>query len=152
MIAFRPVTPDLTDYDTLLRESLSEGHVMLQRLQENWLNGANLFANPGEILLGAFDGAALLGVCGRNIDPYSDDPRAGRVRHLYVARSGRNLGVGRGLVMAIAEDAKICFDHLNARAPETAFGFYERLGFKRIENDPFVTHRLNLNQCVPSGS
>ncbi|MET0531413.1 MAG: GNAT family N-acetyltransferase [Microvirga sp.] len=152
MISFRPVTPDLECYDALLRESLSEGHAMLQRLGENWLNGTNRFSKPGEILLGAFDGAALLGVCGRNIDPYGDDPGAGRVRHLYVARSGRKFGVGRGLVIAIAEDAKTAFNHLNARAPKPAFGFYERLGFKRIENDPFVTHRLNLTQRISGGS
>lgn len=144
MFAFRPASPDTPGYDALLRESLGEGHAMLRRLQENWLSGANRFSQPGEILLGAFDGDTLIGICGRNADPYAANPRAGRVRHLYVRRLDRKLGTGRGLVMAIAGDAKRFFDHLNARAPESAFPFYERLGFVRIDNDPSVTHRLLL--------
>ncbi len=149
MFAFQPAFPDTPGYDALLRESLDEGHAMLQRLQGNWLNGTNRFSRPGEMLLGAFDGAALVGICGRNIDPYDGNSRAGRVRHLYVPRSGRMLGIGRGLVMAIAEDARQFFDHLNARAPKTAFGFYEHLGFERVGDDPFVTHRLSLVKSDP---
>lgn len=149
MIAFGPITPGADGYDALERESIREGHGMLRRLRENWLEGTNRFSKPGEILLGAFDGAILLGVCGRNVDPYGNDPRAGRVRHLYVAPSFRRLGVGRALMSAITEDAGKAFDHLNTRAPEAAFGFYEHLGFVRIENDPFVTHRLNLLPRAP---
>ncbi|MCG7392802.1 GNAT family N-acetyltransferase [Microvirga sp. ACRRW] len=144
MFSFQPLTPDTDGFDALLHESLSEGHGMLQRLQENWRNGTNRFLRPGEILLGAFDGRSLIGICGRNIDPYSDNPKAGRVRHLYVARSGRRQGAGYLLVTAIIDGATPSFDHLNARAPESAFPFYERLGFTRVEADPFVTHRLRL--------
>jgi GNAT superfamily N-acetyltransferase len=144
MIAFRPVTPATQGYPELLRESLTDGHAMLQRLQDNWRNGTNLFSNPGEILIGAFDGSRLLGLCGRNIDPYEGNPRTGRVRHLYVARSGRFQGVGRLLVKTLAEGAEPFFDHLNARAPEAAFGFYEHLGFECVEDEPTVTHRLHL--------
>ncbi|SCY46667.1 GNAT family N-acetyltransferase [Microvirga guangxiensis] len=144
MFAFQPITPDTEGFDALLRASLSENHGMLQRLQENWRNGANRFSRPGETLLGAFDGRSLVGICGRNIDPYTGNPKAGRVRHLYVAPPGRRQGIGRMLVTAIAECAVPFFGHLNARAPEFAFPFYERLGFSRIENDPYVTHRLRL--------
>ena len=144
MIAFQLANPDSEGFDALLRESLSEGHVMLQRLQDNWYNGTNRFSRPGEVLIGALDGSRLLGLCGRNIDPYEDNPQAGRVRHLYVAQSHRHRGIGRLLVSSIVEGATAFFDHLNARAPQSAFAFYERLGFVRIANDPFVTHRLDL--------
>jgi len=145
MFVFQPVTPGTAGFEALLRESRDEGHAMLQRLAENWHNGTNRFSKPGEILLGALDGRTLIGICGRNVDPYAGNPRAARIRHLYVARTGRRQGIGRLLVNAVAEHARPFFDHLNARAPEAAFGFYERLGFARIDNDPFVTHRLRLD-------
>jgi GNAT superfamily N-acetyltransferase len=144
MLALRPVTPEREGYVPLLRESLSQGHAMLRRLRENWEHGTNRFSRPGEVLRGAFDGSALVGICGRNIDPYADDPRAGRVRHLYVTRTGRGRGIGRLLVESIARDAGPFFTHLDTRAPREAFGFYESLGFVRIGNDPNVTHRLFL--------
>lgn len=144
MITFGPVTPETEGFDALLRESLADGHHMLRRLRDNWRSGANRFDRPGETLTGAFEGAVLLGICGRNIDPYENDPQAGRVRHLYVAQAGRRQGLGRALVSDIIDGAAPFFDHLNARAPESAFPFYERLGFVRIDNNPSVTHRLRL--------
>ncbi len=144
MFVFEPISPDTEGFDALLRESLSEKHGMLQRLQENWQNGTNRFSKPGEILLGAFDSQRLIGICGRNIDPYTEDPKSGRIRHLYVAPSGRRQGIGRLLVTAIVDGASPPFEHLNARAPESAFPFYESLGFTRIESNPFVTHCLRL--------
>jgi GNAT superfamily N-acetyltransferase len=144
MFSFQSITPAIDGYDALLQESLSEGHAMLQRLRENWLNGTNRFSKAGEMLIGAFDGANLIGICGRNIDPYVEDSRTGRVRHLYVVRNARCHGAGRLLIDAIIDDAASFFDCLNARAPQTAFAFYECLGFTRVENDPFVTHRLSL--------
>jgi len=145
MFVFQPVTPDTAGFEALLRESRDEGHAMLQRLEENWLNGTNRFSKPGETLIGVFDGASLMGICGRTIDPYVGDSRAGRVRHLYITQGSRLRGIGRLLVAAIIDGALPFFNHLNARAPETAFRFYERLGFARVDNDPFVTHRLRLD-------
>jgi len=115
---------------------------MLRRLDENWRNGTNTFSRPGELLLCAHSGSELVGLCGRNIDPYARDARAGRVRHLYVRRSHRGQGVGRLLVQAVAHDAGRYFDYLNTRAPREAFPFYESLGFERVADDPTVTHRL----------
>lgn len=143
MFSFQPITPAADGYDALLRESLDEGHAMLGRLRENWLNGTNRFSGTGETLIGAFHGPHLIGVCGRNLDPYAGDSRMGRVRHLYVAQSARRHGAGRLLVTAIIDGAVPFFDTLDARAPQTAFGFYERLGFTRVEA-PFATHRLRL--------
>lgn len=62
---------------------------MLQRLHDNWENGANRFDQNGEILIAGFINGELAGVCGRNIDPYGADAAQGRVRHLYVAQRFR---------------------------------------------------------------
>ncbi|MBO9587274.1 GNAT family N-acetyltransferase [Devosia sp.] len=117
---------------------------MVLRLAENWANGSNRFIRPGEIMLGAWSGDVLVGACGRNVDPYDPHPRAGRVRHLYVAQRARRDGVGRALILAIGEGASEHFDYLNTNAPETAFAFYERVGFVRLERGGHATHRLML--------
>lgn len=144
MYDLHPATPDIDGYGALLQESLSEGHAMLRRLEENWRNGTSTFSRPGETLLCALHGSTLAGICGRNVDPYAQDEKAGRVRHLYVRRDHRGRGVGRLLVQAVILDAGRHFGHLNVRAPHEAFRFYERLGFRRVENDPTVTHRLHV--------
>ena len=116
---------------------------MLLRFLENWQSGANRFDRPGEIMLGAWRGERLAGTAGRNVDPYDGNPRAGRVRHLYVAGDERRHGVGRQLILAIVSEARNWFDYLNTNAPETAFAFYESLGFVRHKVE-HVTHRLML--------
>lgn len=144
MYELRRITPDTDGFATLLRESLSEGRQMLRRLDENWRSGVNTFSRRGEILLGAFCGLELVGVCGRNVDPYAGDAKSGRVRHLYVRPDRRRHGAGRLLVGEIARSAADFFDRLQLRAPEDAFRFYESLGFARVPGEDTVTHRLLL--------
>jgi GNAT superfamily N-acetyltransferase len=143
-MVLEPVTPDSQGFDQLRTASEAEGHRMLMRFVENWRAGTNRFRRPGEIMLGLRRDGALLGVCGRNIDPYDTHPRAGRVRQLYVDPSARGQGVGRELIDAIRTDAAVSFDYLNTNAPETAFAFYERLGFRRLQDVAHMTHRLTL--------
>jgi len=115
---------------------------MLRRLEENWLRGENRFNAPGEKLLGAFLGGKLVGVCGLNRDPFSQQPRAGRIRHLYVSEKCRGLGIGKQLLTVVMADASIWFDFLNAHAPDAVHGFYHRAGFSPVVDEPRVTHRL----------
>ena len=143
MIRLAAFDPGAAGFSALLEESRSEGHRMVLRLAENWANGSNRFTRPGEIMLSAWAGERLAGICGRNIDPYDPGPRAGRVRHLYVAQDARRDGVGRLLISAIANGAAEYFDYLNTNAPETAFAFYKRMGFVPL-NAPHVTNRLML--------
>lgn len=145
MLGLAPVTPDTSGFERLLAESIAQEHRMLLRFEENWRSGVNVFGRHGEIMLGAWIGETLAGVCGRNIDPYDPSPRAGRVRHLYVAADNRREGVGRLLIGAILEDAATYFDYLNTNAPQPAFPFYERLGFKRLDQT-YATHRIMLAQ------
>lgn len=118
MYDLRHVTPDVDGFAALLQQSLAEGHGMLRRLEENWRLETNTFSRSGEILVGVLSGNALVGICGRNIDPYAGDERTGRVRHLYVQGHHRRHGTGRLLIEAISSDAARYFDHLNARTAE----------------------------------
>ena len=92
-------------------------------------------------MLAAWQGEVLAGVGGLNVDPYVQERREGRVRHVYVSAAHRRQGVGRLLVEAIVARARLNFPVLNLRAPEEAFAFYEALGFKRVEGEEFMTHR-----------
>ena len=82
-------TPDDPGFLALRSESLAQHFNMLRRLAENWQSGKNRFNAPGETLLGAFVNHQLVGVCGINSDPFSPQPRAGRIRHLYISERYR---------------------------------------------------------------
>ncbi|MER9135762.1 GNAT family N-acetyltransferase [Mesorhizobium sp. M0830] len=135
----RPTTPA---FETLKQESRLEGYWMLVRLGNGWASGRNKFLRRGEALYGAWNGRELVGVCGLNIDPYFEGRDHGRVRHLFVSASHRRTGLGRMLVETVIDRARRHFAVLNTRAPHEAFGFYERLGFLRVEGEEFVTHHM----------
>jgi hypothetical protein len=70
-LLIEPVTPDEPGYIALKAESIALNFNMLRRLEENWQRGENRFNAPGEKLLGAFLNGKLVGVCGLNRDPFS---------------------------------------------------------------------------------
>lgn len=76
-LLIEPVTPEEPGYIALKAESIALHFNMLRRLEENWQRGENRFNAPGEKLLGAFLNGRLVGVCGLNRDPFSQQPRAG---------------------------------------------------------------------------
>lgn len=114
---------------------------MLRRTAENWQSGKNRFNAPGETLLGAFVNHQLVGVCGINSDPFSPQPRAGRIRHLYISERYRRRGIGQQLLVSVITHSSARFDFLNTHAPAQARP-YERLGFRPVYDEPRVTHRL----------
>ena len=136
------ITPDEPGFSALRAESQAQNLNMLRRLAENWQNGENRFNAPGEKLLGAFAYGQLVGVCGLNIDPFSQQPRAGRIRHLYIAERHRRQGIGHQLLVSVITHSSAWFDFLNTHAPAQAWPFYERLGFRPVYDEPRVTHRL----------
>ncbi len=95
-----------------------------------------------ETLLGAFVNHQLVGVCGINSDPFSPQPRAGRIRHLYISERYRRRGIGQQLLVSVITHSSAWFDFLNTHAPAQAWPFYERLGFRPVYDEPRVTHRL----------
>lgn len=151
-VSLQPVRLPLAGFDDLLADSVAEGQNMLRRLADGWSSGANRFSKPAETLVAAHARAALIGLCGRNVDPYLGDPRIGRVRHLYVRREARRRGVGRILVLAVVDDAGAYFDELTVRAVSVeAAAFYEALGFERRDRNPLLTHALRLRAPPRSG-
>ncbi|ESZ46769.1 GNAT family N-acetyltransferase [Mesorhizobium sp. M1148] len=144
----RPTAPA---FDALKEESRLEGYWMLVRLADGWAGGCNKFLKRGEALFGAWHGRELAGVCGLNIDPYFEGRDHGRVRHLFVSARHRRSGIGRMLVETVIDRARQHFAVLNTRAPQEAFGFYERLGFQPVVSEEFVTHRMMLSQDRKGG-
>ena len=131
---------------SLAVESERQGFGFVRRLVQEWDGGANRFDRPGEVLFVATTaGGEVVGVCGLNVDPYADDPRTGRVRHLYVMVAHRRSGVGEQLVADVVEAAQGRFDRLHLRVTNPAAArLYERLGFRRASGEPHHTHVLDV--------
>jgi GNAT superfamily N-acetyltransferase len=129
----------------LLEESLREGFRFVTRLCREWDTGENRFDRPGEALFFARSKDDLVGTCGLNCDPYTTDPTAGRVRHLYVRSSHRHLGVGRLLTSTVIAHARRSFFsvRLHTDSPAGA-AFYQALGFSSAFGSARVTHVLAL--------
>ena len=114
----------------LVERSLAEGHTLVQRLVEEWRSGTNRFDRLGEALYGAYGGTALVGVGGRNVDPFRGDPAIGRVRHLYVLPDWRRRGVARAMMAPVIAEARGHFIALTLRTRNPAADrFYRELGF-----------------------
>lgn len=128
----------------LVIEAEREGHHFMRRLQDEWHSGANRFQGRGEFLLSAYIEGRLVAVGGLNTDPYVPTEGIGRLRHVYVARSARRLGIGAVLVRRIMNDAARTFSVLRLRTTTAeAATFYEELGFQRT-SEPAATHIIKL--------
>lgn len=143
MIELRPIhrlDPDALA--PLLAASVGEGFRFVARLAEEWESDAERFARSGAVLLGAYDGARLIAIGGLTPDPYGDEPRVGRLRHLYVLPEARRRGVGRRLVRALEAEADGQYRALVLRTDtESAARFYEALGYARLAPGGTATHR-----------
>lgn len=131
-------------FDSLRRKSIEDGYDHIDRLAVEWNNGENQFNLPGEILFGVWVGDEMVGIGGRNRDPYQDNPRVGRIRHIYTHSAYRRQGIGRLLVEKSMKGAESFFDclRLSTSNPDAA-ALYESLGFsprKEIK----CSHFLNL--------
>lgn len=128
-------------FEALVLASEREGFEFVRRLEREWRAGVNRFDRPGELLLASVDGGVIIAVGGINRDPYLDDPRVGRLRHVYVLPEQRNTGVGAALVKALIAAALGHFERLRLRgATSRSDSFYARLGFQKIDGDATATH------------
>ena len=141
-MTIRPVAyaPEL--FAPMLEEAVAGDGPFLARLRDEWEQGVLRFDRPGETLLGAFTADGLAGVGGLSLDPYAPAHGLARLRHLYVLRSHRGAGLGRGLVVRLLEQARPHFAtvRLRTRNPAAA-SLYERLGFVASAREG-ETHRL----------
>jgi N-acetylglutamate synthase-like GNAT family acetyltransferase len=123
-------------------DAVSQGFSMISRLRGEWETGVNRFDRHGEILLGTFRNEQLIGIGGLNRDPYVDDPRVGRLRHLYVMANERRAGIGTSLVKHLLKHAADHFDLIRLWT-DRAGAFYDGLGFERVAG-PKVTHLYSI--------
>ena len=131
--------------DALVAESEAEGLGFVRRLVSEWASGAARFDRPGEALFVARQAGHAVGVCGLSADAYARGPRVGRVRHLYVARAARRLGVGAALTREVIEAARGAFDMLRLRTGNpAAAALYEGLGFQGSPQTADSTHVMAL--------
>ncbi|MBO1081633.1 GNAT family N-acetyltransferase [Roseomonas haemaphysalidis] len=126
--------------DKLRAKAAGEGFRFMEKLAAEWLSGANRFAGPGEVLLGAFQATELVAVGGLNRDPYADQAGIGRLRHLYVKKSARRSGLGTTLVLQLLGHAEGTFHSVRLKTDTSeAADFYVSLGFWPVQ-DRTATH------------
>jgi N-acetylglutamate synthase-like GNAT family acetyltransferase len=131
----------------LLEESLSQGFRFVERLIREYRSGLNCFDKSGEVLLTASVQGAVVGIGGLNRDPYFNNSKVGRLRHLYVGSVWRRQGVGRLLVAQLMHEANQHYQLLTLRTDTlTADEFYQKLGFKTYPSWGHTTHHLQLSE------
>lgn len=142
-IQIRPVT-NLTqmEIEPLVIASQDEGFDFIYKLAEEYINGINRFDKTDEMLLAAYDGATLVGICGLNCDQYLNQPEIGRFRRFYVLPEYRGRGVGRKLLQTIIAEAKKHYKILTLRTSDnlSAIALYEAVGFSQEPRFKNVTH------------
>ena len=148
MITIHPIRLPVPGMEQLQVEALEEGVLFIERLWDEWQNGINRFAAPGEKLYGCMDQAVLVAVGGLNRDPFDGRWGIGRIRRVYVRRAWRNKGIGEALIHTLVEDARTSFTALHLRTDNPAAArLYERVGFSHSLTLN-ATHVLDFNQTA----
>jgi ribosomal protein S18 acetylase RimI-like enzyme len=96
---------------------------------------------PHDVVLGAFDGGALVGLVGLHVDPRAKARHRGHVFGMYVPRERTSQGIGAALVEALVAHAERCgaLDALVLSVTATNGGarrLYERNGFTAFGCEP----------------
>ncbi|SHE15330.1 ADP-ribose pyrophosphatase [Chlamydia abortus] len=141
---------DPESLSSLVKCSQEEGFRHLVRLVKEYEQGENTFSRQGEALFAAIRGEQIVGVCGLNQDPYSQD-KTGRVRRLYVLPEFRRSGIGRKLTEEVIKEAAKHYKRLVLRTDnEAAAKFYEALGFIQTNRIEGSTHVKRLTPNHPA--
>jgi hypothetical protein len=91
-LLIEPVTPDEPGYIALKAESIAR----ISTCCAGWKrtgSGVRTALTRRVKSCWAFLNGKLVGVCGLNRDPFSQQPRAGRIRHLYVSEKCAGWGL-----------------------------------------------------------
>ena len=148
-LPFKITRVDTSSFDPevlapLMRHCKIEGFQMMQRLHDNFVNGSNRFDKKNEGLFIADHESKIVGIGGRNIDPYTAETGIARVRHLYVMPEWRYVGVGSLLLKHIIAVPDHAFNKVTVRTDNPAARkFYEVHGFKYV-GEGEITHEMDL--------
>lgn len=138
----------VAELNDLLTASAAEGFGMIQDLIDHWNDKSNTFSKPGEALFVVQDGSRIVGVGGRNIDPYLNDNKVARVRRLYILPRYRRRGVASKLLKEILNVPLGTFNRFTLCAENpAAHRLYERMGFAPT-GEARTTHQLWLTREV----
>ncbi|WNR46906.1 GNAT family N-acetyltransferase [Paenibacillus roseipurpureus] len=136
---------DTHKLNLLVDESTSEGFRHLKRLVTDYEAGTNKFDLDGEALFLAIKNGNIVGVCGLNQDPHSENIEIGRVRRMYVSPSVRRFGIGRMLMDSVIAEARNYFQMLVLKTDNpVADLFYRSIGFSVKDDSENDTHLLQL--------
>ncbi|MGE4612606.1 MAG: GNAT family N-acetyltransferase [Paracoccaceae bacterium] len=98
-----PFTPDDPSFKKLVSKPEAQGHGFVGRFAARWASGEFLFDKPGEKLLAIRHDHQIIAFGRICFDPYSSDPNAGRLRHLYVLEEWRGRNLGASLVSSLTD-------------------------------------------------
>jgi GNAT superfamily N-acetyltransferase len=141
----RAVTPaDLPAIRELASLGEAEGFRFVRRFADQLEAGTVQLDSRDEFFFAVFDCLTLLAVGGVTRDPYVDDPRAGRLRHVFVRKEWRGTGIGRRLVTELEVRAADRYTYLRLRTDSVrAAEFYEHLGYMPTA-EATATHERSL--------
>jgi ribosomal protein S18 acetylase RimI-like enzyme len=146
-IRIRPLSADdFADFKALRLEALRDSpEAFSASYEENLARPDDYFlalmgAAP-DIVLGAFDGAALVGKAGFQIEKGLKSRHKGFMWGVYVAPAWRGRGVGANLVRGILDHARRHVEILRSAVTATnanAAELYHRLGFETYGVEPLA--------------
>ncbi len=119
-------------------EALKDEHRFVNRAIDKWKSGENKFSKPGENFWGLFVEKKCIAIGGLVTDNYikKNNGTIGRVKHVYVAKKYRGLGLSKIIMKLILDEAEKNFKFLRLSATDSiAFHLYESLGFKENYNE-----------------
>jgi GNAT superfamily N-acetyltransferase len=129
----------VADLSEILIETVANGgsvtfmHPLDRATATAFWDGALAAAKRDErIVLGAFDGDALVGTVSLILDSPQNQPHRAEIAKMMTRRSHRGRGVGAALLGAaerLAAERKRTLLTLDTAADEGASGFYEKLGY-----------------------
>ena len=131
---------NISSLQKMVEESKQSGEGIVGRTVDEWISGKNKFSKEGEKFWGLMVDNEIIGIGGLNQDPYLNDPKVGRVRHVFIMKKYRGQGLSIVLMNLILDLAKKHYTTLRlATNNPIAASLYESLGFEKI-NEVKATH------------
>ncbi len=132
---------NLIEQDLSLLSSCAdgEGYNHINRLIDDYKSGKNQFNHAGEKLIGYKVNEQLVAVCGLNIEP--ENNKFCRIRRLYVLPKYRKQRIGSELIKFLINHAVNKFTAVTVNIGRLHIdGFYENLGFKKVNPNKSYSH------------